>query len=80
VQLFCQNDTGLIKTIEEKLMTELRSRLNNKGKEVKFIKCKDTSNVEADKPLLLLCINASRLGTDALTLVKKFKGKFVFNC
>ncbi|XP_060598676.1 uncharacterized protein LOC132752375 [Ruditapes philippinarum] len=73
VQLFCQTETGLIKTIEEKLMTELRSRLNNKGKEVKFVKCQDTSNVEADKPLLLLCINASRLGTDASTLVKKFK-------
>ncbi|XP_053389396.1 serologically defined colon cancer antigen 8 homolog [Mercenaria mercenaria] len=70
VQLYSQTSGDLITAIEEELMALLKSRMNNNNNELEFIKCVSPNNIQADKPLLLLCINASRLGTDVSNVLQ----------
>ena len=74
VQLYRQTRGDLITNVENKLEALLKEYMNTNDNEVEFIKCENSNHIQADKPLLLLCINASRLGTDVSTLLQGITG------
>lgn len=65
--------------IENELIALLKSKMSDKNTEADFIKCFHTSQIQKDKPLLNLCINASRLGTDASNVLTGIKGKIIYS-
>jgi hypothetical protein len=71
VQLYYQRRGELITTVEEELTRILKQRIESTGRfEIEFLKCMTASEVVPDLPLLLLCICASRIGTDAANTIQ----------
>lgn len=67
VQLYSQTRGSLLTEISDGLQALLKSKINSSSTEVEFIKCFQPNEIETDKPVLNICINTSRLGTDTLS-------------
>ncbi|XP_045177148.2 nucleoprotein TPR-like [Mercenaria mercenaria] len=71
VQIYYTRRGGLITTVEEELICLLKSKMDQEGKlELEFIKRMNATDVNPNMPLLLLCICASRIGTDAANTIQ----------
>lgn len=55
----------MIGHIEEELRTKLNDSLSLNNRELEVVRCETTAEIQPDKPLLVMCISTSRLGTDA---------------
>lgn len=65
IQLYYQRKDDLMFAVVEELSVMLNTQMEVKNIQLVIERCEDHSSVKPDKPTLVLCINASRLGTDA---------------
>lgn len=73
VQLFYHEKGGMITNLLAALKGKLVDQIGVERHRLQFIVCHDESDVDYDLPLIVLCINASRLGTDTLTALQNIK-------
>ena len=76
VQLFYHRKDDLMTLVVNELSSMLRTQMQTKGIQLNIVGCDNTSNIEPDKPILVLCINSSRLGTDATTAIEGVQSKY----
>lgn len=62
--------------VEAELMKKLRSSLENDKLKLRFSQCAKKSEIEPNIPTLVLCITASRLGTDVTNAIQDLTRKF----
>ncbi|XP_060594928.1 myosin heavy chain, cardiac muscle isoform-like [Ruditapes philippinarum] len=71
VQLYCQSGVGLLSSVEDELKCVLKSKFDvEESVDMDIIDCAKPSDIISDIPLLILCIQASRLGTAVTTTVQ----------
>ncbi|XP_060598655.1 uncharacterized protein LOC132752361 [Ruditapes philippinarum] len=70
VQLFYQRKDDLMALVVNELSSMLDTQMQTKGMHLEIIRCENIANIQPDKPILVLCINSSRLGTDASTAIE----------
>jgi hypothetical protein len=54
----------------------LDTQMQKKGMHLDIIRCENIANIQPDKPILVLCINSSNLGTDATTAIEGIESKY----
>ncbi|XP_060598698.1 filamin-A-interacting protein 1-like [Ruditapes philippinarum] len=70
IQLFHGSKIPLISKVENELTAYLKKEMENVVTKLEFVERESDTDVDPDKTLLIVCINASRLGTDAITAIK----------
>lgn len=76
VQLYHNSRVPLVSKVENELKSQLKQHLESSTTKIEFIDCEKVTDVDTSKPLLIVCICASRLGTDAATAIQNLKRKF----
>ncbi|XP_060598657.1 uncharacterized protein LOC132752363 [Ruditapes philippinarum] len=69
VQLFYQRKDALMALVVNELSSMLDAQMEKMGMHLDIIRCENISNIQPDKPILVLCINSSNLGTDATSAI-----------
>ncbi|XP_053389367.1 uncharacterized protein LOC128552367 [Mercenaria mercenaria] len=69
VQFFYQRTGGMIDSVQKELTSILAGYLPS----VRFERCERTDDIDPNKILLVFCINASRLGTEAANAIEGIK-------
>ncbi|XP_053389399.1 myosin-11-like [Mercenaria mercenaria] len=70
VQLFYQRKDELMTLVVKELSLMMDTQMQTKNIQLEIVKCENISRIQPDKPILVLCINSSRLGTDASTAIE----------
>ncbi|XP_060590936.1 uncharacterized protein LOC132745936 [Ruditapes philippinarum] len=65
VQLFCQKRNDQVGFVIQEIVAQLNAKGKFGAKKLAFITCENSTDILPALPLLVLCINASRIGTDA---------------
>ncbi|XP_060598663.1 uncharacterized protein LOC132752366 [Ruditapes philippinarum] len=65
VQLFCQKRNDQVGFVIQEIVAQLNAKGKFGAKKLAFITCENSTDILPTLPLLVLCINASRIGTDA---------------
>lgn len=73
VQLYHFNRVSLVSELEEELRALLKSKLEDAKTELDFTECNEAGDVNKNLPLLIVCISASRLGTDVKNAIQSLK-------
>lgn len=76
VQVFYQRKDDLMTAVVEELSAMLNTHMSTKNIQLDIIRCENSSMIQQDKPILVLCINASRLGTDAAAAIEGIQSKY----
>lgn len=70
VQIYHQRRGSLIGLVVEELLNRLKEHLSQDNKDLEVIRCETSDDIQPGKPLLVLCMSTSRLGTDAKTAIQ----------
>ncbi|KAL4237653.1 hypothetical protein ACF0H5_002367 [Mactra antiquata] len=65
VQILFKQRTAWADSIEDILMTLMKSKINSDTLELKFRQCVSSDDVKLGSPVLVICVVVSRIGTDA---------------
>lgn len=65
VQIYCDRKDDLMMRVMSELMSMLTTQMSTDKFDLTCIRCDRREDIKRDKLLLVLCINASRIGTDA---------------
>ncbi|XP_053389408.1 uncharacterized protein LOC123566542 isoform X2 [Mercenaria mercenaria] len=74
VQIYYQSRGEMMSKVLDELKLLLASNTGKERNKVQFIDCLDKNDINPDIPLFVLCINASRIGTDVATTLQNLKG------
>lgn len=75
VQILQRNHGDLIDKVVDELISMLQCAFSSENIEFGVVKCKNSDDIRCQEPLLIVCINASRLGSDAESAIKGINGK-----
>lgn len=70
VQIYRPGKTANLERVIKDLHSLLSSNLESEDLILKITECESISNVQADIPTLVVCVNASRLGTDVTSCLQ----------
>ncbi|XP_053389409.1 uncharacterized protein LOC123537540 [Mercenaria mercenaria] len=73
VQLYCQKRSDQMGLALQEIMTQLSGKEIFGNTKVAFIVCEQSTDIQPNLPLLALCFNASRIGTDATNAIQGIK-------
>lgn len=74
VQLFHQVKGDIVDKMLDELKSLLVYQMGMKRQELQFIVCFNETDVKPELPLFVICMKASRLGTDISTAIQHLKG------
>ncbi|XP_053389405.1 paramyosin, long form-like [Mercenaria mercenaria] len=73
IQLYHHSRSSLVSKVETELKALLKKLMDDESFELTFVECGGDVEVDPNEPLLILCISASRLGTDATNAVQSLR-------
>ena len=74
VQFFHCSSVQLVSKVENEMTALLKKEMEDEVTKLEFIECGKDTDIVPGTPLLIICICASRLGTDAQNAIKTLKG------
>ncbi|KAK3595560.1 hypothetical protein CHS0354_009516 [Potamilus streckersoni] len=69
-QLYCPNSSCLVRSVTDELLAMLTTQMNTHELKLKMKICKSVEEIKKDVPLILICLQSSRLGTDVSNATK----------
>ncbi|KAL3874018.1 hypothetical protein ACJMK2_037087 [Sinanodonta woodiana] len=70
-QLYCPRKTDLTDFVITELTSMLKLRMDSLSQELTTINCESTTQINQSLPLIVICLYASRLGTDVSNALQK---------
>lgn len=74
LQLYSKRNDNLTNTIASTLESRIESHMKVRDANISTARCAKAGDIKAEIPVLVLCIQSSRLGTDANIALSDIKG------
>ena len=78
VQLFSPRKGELADLVLQEMMAMLKTQFDTENKDLTASVCENYTDIDPNIAVLILCINASRLGSDVESALKGISGRLCF--